>query len=165
MKNFTMPELLKSLAFPILTLVCGVWNFLGVLWHLLFYEQELYRIVITIFWAFAVIFGGVLPILMTVKFNVRTERYFFKRVISFAVCLGAIYLMNHTIYHTGVFGGIYIMVVIGSKVVYQLLKVEDKETTGVERAVMFLSDYIIIYGLDVFILKLRDLADLDFIRL
>lgn len=165
MKNFTETQLLKSLAFPILTLVVGLWNFLGVLWLLRLYEQELYRVVITIYWAFVVIFGGVLTILMTVKFNVHTERYFFKRVISFAICFGAIYLMNHTFYHTGVFGGIYIMVVIGGKVVYQLLKVEDKETTGAERAVMFLSDYIIIYGLDVFILKLRDLVDLDFIRL
>lgn len=76
MKNFTKPQLLKSLAFPILTLVEGLWNFDSVLWHLRLYEQELYRIVITIYWAFVVIFGGVLPILMTVKFNVHTERFF-----------------------------------------------------------------------------------------
>lgn len=85
--------------------------------------------------------GGVLPALMTALGGIHTERYFLKRAIVIAVCF---VIMQYVIYQMSVtvLSSLISFVFLGAKIVYELLKIQDDETTGGERAVMLLSDPI-----------------------
>lgn len=90
MKNFTKPQLIKSLAFPIATLLYSVLEFLSEICSFWVDSFTVFDIVCAAFFLLVVLAGGVLPVLLTVFRNIHTERYFFKRLITFGVCLAAI---------------------------------------------------------------------------
>lgn len=146
MRNFTVSQLIKCLMLPLGTFVYGVAVFGEVI---LYGEVRFTGYAAVRFFYFPlalILLGGVLPVLLTIFRDIHTERYFFKQLCVYVVCYAAIWFVGQmsfgilsTIYHIGIAAG---------KVVFELLKVQDEETTRGERAVMFLSDFFIWYCID-----------------
>lgn len=161
MKNFTKPQLIKSLALPAVTLVYSIGLFAGEISSFCA-SVSAFDIVRASVLLLAALACGVLPVLLTVLRNIHTERYFFKRLCTFVVCFAAIKLLvNHIPF--GIFGSLCHIVIVGGKVVYELLKVQDNETTNGERAVMFFSDIIVLDGIDYILVMFRDLGTMTFL--
>lgn len=136
MKYFTTFELVRSLAVPVFTAVYGIVGLLG------YITQSFEGFNYNFFFPLAMLLiGGVLPILMTLFGGVHTERYFLKRVIEIVVCF---VIMQYVILQMSVtvLSFIIMTAFLGAKIVFELLKIQDDETTGRERAVMLLSDPI-----------------------
>lgn len=162
MENFTKSQLIKSIAMPVITFLYGFSEFLGEIFSFWAEPITVFDVVRASFFLLVILAGGVVPVLLTVFRNIHTERYFFKRLITFGVCLAAIWFVGHIPY--GIFAHIYYFVIVGCKVVYELHKVQDEDTTNGERAVMFLSDYVIMYGIHNCLVMFRDLGTMGFLR-
>lgn len=88
--------------------------------------------------------GGILPAILTLALGVHTEQYLKKRIIVIVI----VYVANNCIGMIGypvIMIPLYVLVGVGS-VVYQVVKVQDEDTSGSERAVLMLSD-ITVYWL------------------
>ncbi len=154
MKHFTTSELVRSLALPAFTFFYGTVALLG------YVTQNFERFDYNFFFPLVMLlFGGVLPALMTVFGDIRTERYFLKRAIEIVVCF---VIMQYVILQISVtvLSFIIMIVFLGAKIVFELLKIQDDETTGGERAVMLLSDPIYWLFANNIYNTLSDLADL-----
>lgn len=134
MRNFTVSALIKSLALPVFTFIYGLISLLG-------YITQSWEGFATInfYLPLAMMFlGGVLSALLTLFRDIHTERYFFKRLCVFAVCY--VLWFVHLQMAVSVLSSIILFALIGGKIVYEILKVQDEDTTSGERAVMLLSD-------------------------
>lgn len=151
MNDFSIKELAGSLAIPILTLL---WGLIYTIDHLslgvAFWENGTLRIL-------AIIFGGALPIFLTLKYKIHTEEYLKTRLIFiitvFFIFFGAGFLKLMWRFF------IYILVGIGS-IIFEIFKVQDESTTGKERAVVMLSDPIIYWTLENLIWCFIEIVDL-----
>ena len=152
MYNFTRKELVGSLCCPALTILwCIIRVLTDLSWGAEFTGKGFFRL--TPFIAFFV--GGFLPIILTLACKIHTEHYLKKRLILIVI----VYVFNGFIGLIGVpvvMFALYMTVGIGA-VIYQLLKVQDEDTSGGERAVIMLSDPIVywtIYHFIFWIIKL-----------
>lgn len=161
MKNFTLPQLIKSLVMPLVTLSygaaaladeisSGVTGFIG------------FTAVRSLYFPLAVIIlGGLLPVLLTLLKNIHTEQYFKQRLYLYGGCfvLGiAGRLLNFGIVSTLLFVAIF-----GGDIVYELVKVMDEDTTKGERAVILLSDFYIWFCMDYFLMAFSELGTMTFL--
>ena len=98
---------------------------------------------------FAIIIGGILPIILTLTHSIHTEHYLKKRIITIIV----VYVANGFI---GLFGNgvtmlaLYMIIGIGA-VLFQILKIQEENTLGKERLVLILSDPIVYWTIYWFI--------------
>lgn len=142
MSNFSRRELIGSLLCPFLTLFWGTLRFVN---DILILGMGLSgKDTFHIMYIVAFFIGGILPAILTLALGVHTEQYLKKRIIVIVI----IYVANNCI---GMIGypvmmiPLYVLVGVGS-VVYQVVKVQDEDTSGSERAVLMLSD-ITVYWL------------------
>ena len=98
----------------------------------------------------AILVGGILPVILTLARKIHTEQYLKKRIITIVI----VYVANGFIGHIGipvVSVVLYMLVGVGA-VIYQIIKVQDEDTSGGERIVLMLSDPIIYWTLYWFLL-------------
>jgi len=157
MKGFSKMELAGSLAIPILTFLWGsIYTIDRLRWGAEFFGESSSNLA----YPLAVIFGGILPIFLTLKYKIHTEDYLKKRIIQIIiirVILGLIGASFALKIMPRFF--IYIVVCLGA-IFYEVFKVQEEYTTGGERAVLMLSDPIIYWSLEVFISCFIEIVDL-----
>lgn len=146
MRGFTKRELIGSLFCPALTILWGSVRFLvDLTCGLKFKGEGSFRLAAI----FAVIIGGILPIILTLTHSIHTEHYLKKRIITIIV----VYVANGFI---GLFGNgvtmlaLYMIIGIGA-VLFQILKIQEENTLGKERLVLILSDPIVYWTIYWFI--------------
>ena len=134
MKNFTIPALIKSLVFPVFTFIYGLISLLGYVTQ----SWEGFATINFLLPLAMMLLGGVLPAFLTFFRDTHTEKYFVDRLRVFAVCYVLWYLIHFIA--MSVISSLITFALIGGKLVFEILKVWDGDTTGKERAVMLLSD-------------------------
>lgn len=127
--------LLQSLIFPVIIIIWGVartvTDFLYAGGISAFTRLDaLWRYV-----CFVTIICGVIAIIITLAAKVDTSRYFFKRLIGICAMI-AIYGVAMS-FATSMLSAVFIGIV---GIVYQILKVQDDDSSKTERAVLMLSD-------------------------
>lgn len=127
--------LLQSLIFPVIIIIWGVartvTDFLYAGGISAFTRLDaLWRYV-----CFVTIICGVIAIIITLAAKVDTSRYFFKRLIGICAMI-AIYGVAMS-FATSMLPAVFIGIV---GIVYQILKVQDDDSSKAERAVLMLSD-------------------------
>ncbi len=127
--------LFQSLIFPVIIIIWGVartvTDFLYAGGISAFTRLDaLWRYV-----CFGAIICGVIAIIITLAAKVDTSRYFFKRLIGICAMI-AIYGVAMS-FATSMLPAVFIGIV---GIVYQILKVQDDDSSKAERAVLMLSD-------------------------
>lgn len=127
--------LLQSLIFPVIIIIWGVartvTDFLYAGGISAFTRLDaLWRYV-----CFVTIICGVIAIIITLAAKVDTSRYFFKRLIGICAMI-AIYGVAMS-FATSMLPAVFIGIV---GIVYQILKVQDDDSSKAEHAVLMLSD-------------------------
>lgn len=131
-------EMLRSLFFPVITLL---WGASYLVMDCISTGLSGLRILF-LFPYIASILGGILSILFTLFLGINTSRYFFKRLMVLGVNFVIYKVMMMTIVGVDFMAAVFIAAGVAS-VIYQILKIQDEDTTSKERAVLFLSDPII----------------------
>lgn len=139
MSNFSRRELIGSLLCPFLTLFWGAIRFVNdiLILGMGFTGRDAFHIMYIV----AFFIGGILPAILTLALGVHTERYLKKRLIVIVV----VYLLDSGIGLIGypvVMFSLSALVDVGA-VLYQILKVQDEDTSGSQRAVLMLSDPVL----------------------
>lgn len=136
MNAFTKRELIGSLFCPIYTFLWGTGRFLvDISWGIT--GKNSFRLATLT----AIFIGGVLPVFLTLTLKIHTEQYLKKRLITIVV----IYIANGFIGLIGypiVMLPMYMIFGVGA-IIFQILKVQEKDTLGKERVVLMVSDPII----------------------
>lgn len=146
MVSFSREELIKSLVCPLITLLWGLVNAVSdVLWGAEFFGGGLFRVSYLI----AFVLGGCIPIILTISIKIHTEKYLKKRlfVIIFT------YVAESVIGKIGVplLTFIFLMLFDIGAIIYQIVKVQEDETSGFERVILILSDPIVYWTIYWFI--------------
>ncbi len=158
MKNFTASQLIKSLIMPIGTFLFGAFGLGGEIISGSVYFTG-YAAVRSLYYPLAVIvFGGILPIVMTIFRNIHTEQYFFKRLFMYGVCFMLSIIGGQMSF--GILSTLLFIVILGVDVVYELVRVMDEDTAKGERVVMLLSDFFIWFCIDYFLMAFRELGSM-----
>lgn len=161
MKNFTPPQLIKSLIMPLFTLTYGAAALVGEA----FAGAEAFtgfaavRAILTPL--LLIVFGGLVPVLLTILKNIHTERYFLKRLCMYGVCLALVFLGGQLTF--GIISTLLYVAIFGGDIVYELVKVMDEDTTKGERAVILLSDFYIWFCMDYFLMAFSELGTMTFL--
>lgn len=138
MYKFDKKELIGSLCCPILTFLWGsIRSLVDLSWGANFTGKGSFRLTAFV----AIVFGGILPFILTLALKIHTEQYLKKRIITIVI----VYVANSFIGHIGVPVVMFVfnmLVGIGA-VIYQIIKVQDEDTSSGERAVFMLSDPIV----------------------
>ncbi len=141
-KDFTKKELICSLVCPFITLLWGAIRFVN---DILILGMGLTgRDTFHLMYIVAFFIGGILPAILTLALGVHTDRYLKKRLIVIVfvvVANGCIGMIGYPVIMLLLYG----LVSVGA-IIYQVLKVQDEDTSGSERAVLMLSD-ITVYWL------------------
>lgn len=99
---------------------------------------------------FPAMLGGVLSALITLIFKINTERYFMKRFVVVAIVCA--------IYQVVISLSTAPMIIITlsgiSGVIYQIVRVQDEDSTGSERVALMLSDPLIYWSIYWFAIQL-----------
>lgn len=138
MPYFTKKELIMSLCCPVITFLWGC--------HILLSGFPLIGLV-------ALLIGGVLPVILTLRFKIRTDSYLLIRFIVIVVVYG----LNRFFENFGFPGGTSVsdfvlhMIVNVTAVLLQYLAVKDEDVTKGERAVLVLSDPILWWAIYYFV--------------
>lgn len=161
MKNFTKPELIKSLIMPLFTLVYGAVALVkdNPFGSMVFVGYTAVRS--TYFPLAMLFFGGLLPVLLTIMSNIHTERYFFKRLCMYGVCFALSFIGGQLTF--GILSTLLFITIFGGDVVYELIKVMDEDTSKGERSVILLSDFFIWFCIDYFLMAFRELGSITFL--
>lgn len=147
MYKFDKKKLIGSLCCPILTFLWGSIRLLSDLsWGADFTGKSSFRLTSFI----AIIFGGILPVILTLTREIHTERYLKKRLIVI-VLVYLVNMINNNI-TVPVFAFVGYMIVGVGAMMFQILKVQDEDTSGGERAVLILSDPIVYWTIYWFML-------------
>lgn len=86
--------------------------------------------------------GGILAALLTMIFKIDTKRYFVKRLVVVAIVC-----VIHRVILSIITAPMIIITLAGIiGVIYQVMRVQDDDTTGGERAVLMLSDPLIYWS-------------------
>lgn len=138
MREFEKKELIGSLFCPALTLLWGTLRILlDSSWGAEFTGRGSFRLTTFV----AVFIGGILPIIMTLAGKIHTEQYLIKRLITIVivyVITGFIGLIGYPV----IMFPLEMLVYIGA-IICQIMKVQNENTSGGERAVLILSDPIV----------------------
>ncbi len=152
MRNFSKAELAGSLAIPVLTFLWGLTYTINRLsWGAEFLENGSSHLAYPI----AMIFGGALPIFLTLKYKIHTEDYLKKRILL-------IIFIRIVFSLIGMIGKVMPMFIyympfgIGA-IIFEVFRIQDEGTTGGERAVLMLSDPIIYWTIENFIMFFIDI--------
>ena len=147
MNKFDKKKLIGSLCCPILTFLWGSIRSLSDLsWGADFTGKGAFRLTAFI----AIIFGGILPVILTLTREIHTERYLKKRLIVIVLVYLVNRINNNITVAVAAFVG-YMIVGVGA-MMFQILKVQDEDTNGSERAVLMLSDPTVYWTLYWFLL-------------
>lgn len=98
-----------------------------------------------IFCIAATLIGGVLPIALTLSLKIHTERYMLKRFIC---CVGFYVFRNLMMGDPRVIF-VFEMLIAVLVIVFEIVKIQDEDTTGSERTVMMLSNPIIYWLIEI----------------
>lgn len=160
MKNFTIVQLLKSLAFSVFTFGVAVY---ALFWEGIFADNVIgYEAVRSFGFPIAMmLFGGVLPAALTIFRNIHTERYFFKKLCAYGICCVLLFVVGQLTF--GILSVIMEIAVAAVDIVFVLLKVQDEETTRGEAAVLFLPDLVLWICLDYCLMAFAELGNMQFI--
>lgn len=108
----------------------------------------------------AVLIGGILPAVLTLRLKIHTEKYLIKRLIIIVV----IFAVNRFIRNLLVPGNsdgphliLYMIFNVGA-VLIQVLAVQKEDTLAGERAVLMLSDPIVYWAIYYFIYEMANLV-------
>lgn len=146
MRGFEKKELIGSLFCPALTLIWGLVRALvDFSWGAEFTGKGSFRLT----YFAAILIGGILPIILTLAGKIHTEQYLKKRLIAIVI----VYVLTSLVsmgYAWVLF--VFDMLVCIGAIVYQVMRVQDEDTSGGERAVMMLSDPIVYWTIYWFIL-------------
>lgn len=148
-EKLTTSELVKSLAIPMITFGIGAVAQLGHIMN----DSDFNGIDDTFIFALVnMVLGGILPILMTLFGHIHTERYFLKRIIAIVACVvlsnfvQGLFQRNVVINTLSGDGTLLQFTVefvfCAGELLFNILKVQDENTTDSERSVMLLSDSI-----------------------
>lgn len=156
MKNFTLPQLIKSLVMPLLTLGYGAVALVGEAFAgaEAFTGFSAVRAILTPL--VMIVLGGLVPVLLTILKNIHTERYFLKRLCMWGVCFALVFLGGQLTF--GIVSTLLFVAIFGGDIVYELVKVMDEDTTKGERAVILLSDFFIWFCVDYILMAFRELG-------
>lgn len=150
MPYFTKKELVMSLCCPVITALWGLYHVLT--------DLPLVGLA-------AVLIGGVLPIVLTLRFKIRTDSYLLIRLIVIAVVFGLNKLFENFVFlgSTNVTFFAEHMLVTVAAVLLQILmfKRMDGITKG-ERAVLILSDSILWWAVYYIVYYIRLFAYFGF---
>ena len=135
MYKFDKKELIASLCCPILTFLWGsIRSLTDLSWGADFTGKGSFRLTAFV----AIVFGGILPVILTLTREIHTERYLKKRLIVI-VLVFLVNKINNNI-PVAVFAFVFYMIVGVGAMMFQIFKVQDEDTSGGERAVLMLSD-------------------------
>ncbi|MDE6733474.1 MAG: hypothetical protein K2J77_11440 [Oscillospiraceae bacterium] len=154
MPYFTKKELIMSLCCPVITFLWGFYNFVfGIP-----YGRDLAEISFWIYLSLlvglaALLAGGVLPIVLTWRQKIRTDRFFIKRIIIIAVVFWINrYGIDALPFEMTFFSGFVLYMIVNvTAVLLQYLTVKDEDVTKGERAVLVLSDPILWWAVNYFV--------------
>ena len=141
--------LIKTFLFPVITII---WGTVGVIsevlnsWELGFREIFCPLIVL----------GGILSVILTITLKLDTQRYFFKRI--------AVFLIIHIIirYFGVVAAAGWIAALLSAvEVIFQIIVVQDEDTTSSERVVMAISDPMLYQFFDMLVLEISAIAHIS----
>lgn len=135
-------ELLRSLFFPVITLLWGVSYLVNDYINAGGNEAFSGLRVLFLFPYIAGILGGILSISFTLFLRINTSRYFLKRLIVLGIIFVIYQVMMMTFLSVYFIATVFIAAGVAG-VIYQILKIQDEDTTPKERAVLLLSDPII----------------------
>ncbi len=147
MRDFSKKELAGSLAVPILTFWWGLTYTIN---RLSIGAEFLGKGSSHLAYPLAMILGGALPVFLTLKYKIHTENYLKKRILLIIF----IYVIFSLI---GMIGKVmpmfiyYMLFGIGA-IIFEIFRIQDESTTGSERAVLMLSDPIIYWTIENFIM-------------
>lgn len=139
MNGFNKKELAASLCCPAMSILWAVIRFLADLTGGSKFPGGGSVHIISCGSAFLI--GGILPIILTLKLKIHTEEYLKERLIVIAViyvATGFIGLIGIPI----VMFVLYMLAYVGG-IVYQVLEVQTHKTSGIERAVLIISDPLV----------------------
>ncbi len=138
MANFSKRQLICSFICPA---ICFLWG--AVYFFVDLFQGELFKNnrPLDLLYSSAMLFGGIIPALITVIGKVETGSYLKRRGLIIIVVFVAFKAMTiGSLKHIH----FYLFIIIGlAAFFYQILRVQDEMTTGGERAVLILSDPII----------------------
>lgn len=150
---FTKKELLMSLCCPAITFL---WGLLSVVfyfpWGKDLSENGVSLLMPPIIGLTAALVGGVLPVVLTLRLKIHTEKYLIPRLLIIVIILmcnrfiGNLFIPGGTAVSTFV---LYMVFNVGA-VLIQILKVQNKDTLPSERAVLILSDPILYWAVRYF---------------
>ncbi len=138
MKGFTWAELAMSLCCPLWSFL---WGIIRILTDLIGGAEFLGGGLLHMSCVLAILAGGIIPAILTLKMKVHTEDYLKQRLITIAV----VYVLNGCIGMIGtpiIMFTLYMLVGVAA-VIFQILKVQDNFNTAGERAVLIMSDPIV----------------------
>lgn len=147
MRNFSKGELAGSLAVPMLTFL---WGLIYTISRLSTGAEFLGKGSSHLAYPLAMIFGGALPVFLTLKFKIHTEDYLKKRLILIIIIRVIFGFIGHIGKIMPMF--IFYMLFGVGAIIFEVFKIQDESTTGGERAVLMLSDPIIYWTLENFIM-------------
>lgn len=154
MQGFTKKELIGSLVCPILTALWGGIRFFGdLMWGAELSVFYIHRWVGTV----AVIAGGILPIILTLKLKIHTERYL-KGRLKVIIIAYLIFCLIAYVSTTG-FQNVLYPILYFSAVIYQVLNVHDNKTSTQERVILIMSDLTLYWGIYEGLYLFCDLLD------
>ncbi len=156
MRDFSKAELAGSLAVPILTFV---WGLICTIDRMRWGGGVLGNSGFNLIYPLTIIFGGALPIFLTLKYKIHTEDYLKKRII-FIIPVFIIYTLISGSF-LKVMWRFFLYILLGTGIIiFEVFKIQDESTTGKERAVLMLSDPIIYWSLENLIMSFIDIIDL-----
>ncbi len=146
MKGFSKMELAGSLAVPVLTFL---WGLIYTINRLSIGAEFLGKGSSHLAYPLAMLFGGALPIFLTLKYKIHTEDYLKKRIILIII----IRVIFSFIGYVGtIMPKFFLYIVFGvGAIIFEVFKIQEEYTTGRERAVLMLSDPIIYWTIENFI--------------
>lgn len=139
MKGFTRLEFAMSIVCCSLT---PLWAAVRFLVDVIGGAQDGNLLPVRLIYPIAALFGGVLPIVLTITLKIHTERYFWKRAAATVVAVVVIYSVAGVINIYEIFL-VYQLGICIAGILYDVLKNQDEATIGRERAVLFLSNPLI----------------------
>ena len=152
MRGFEKKELIGSLFCPVLTLLWGlIRGLVDFSWGAEFTGRGSFRLTAFV----AILIGGILPVIMTLAGKIHTEKYLKKRLIIIVIVYVVTGFINQIGYPVILFA--YDMLVYIGAIIYQVRRVQNKDTSGGERAVLILSDPIVYWTIYWFVFWLIDL--------
>lgn len=147
---FTKKELVMSLCCPAITFLWGLLLFIiDFPWGKALSENGVSLLLPPIIGLAAALVGGALPVVLTLRLKIHTEKYLIPRLIIIVV----IFVCNRFIRNLFIPGGtnvstfvLYMVFNVGA-VLIQILKVHKKDAPPEERAVFIISDPILYWAL------------------